>query len=186
MKKTFFGMLSIILALLTLSSISCATTTAPDKAEGILESAPIVAPPSIDDSKIQADSLAELVLPQRYIKYEAVPRNGEYLVISNDTGYEIVAVDIFTSQMYQETKTMVNLLATETLPEQESRRILLNQHPALQKALQEQSESVFTLNAIDFEGDRYVQTWIPETDPWHLIITFESLDYTYEESEVLP
>jgi hypothetical protein len=186
MKKTFSGMLSIILALLMLSSISCATTTAPDKAEEILESAPIVAPPSIDDSKIQADSLAELVLPQRYIKYESVPRNGEYLVISNDTGYEIVAVDIFTSQMYQETKTMVNLLATETLPEQKSRRILLNQHPALQTALQEQSESVFTLNAIDFEGDRYVQTWIPETDPWHLIITFESLDYTYEESEVLP
>ncbi len=174
MRKTAFSVISII-TLILIFTTSCATNTA----ENLL-TAPEVAEPNTETLPATVDSLAEPVLPQRYIKYEEVPRNGEYFVISNDTGYELVAVDIFTNQMYQHDRNMMNLLATETLFEQESRKIYLSQYPSLQTALQEQPESVFTLNAIDFEGDRYVQSWVPATDPWHIRITFESLDYTYE------
>ena len=62
-----------------------------------------------DEMILPTKSIARVIENKRFVTYADVPRYGDYLIISNDTGFSLAQIDIFTEAMYRSSDTMENL-----------------------------------------------------------------------------
>jgi len=199
-RDTFHTVIILFLSLLLLL-VSCATSTTaepmheieseavfPVSIEDLSTTAPETEAPiaALDTPDEQQNSIAQLIKPKRVFRYGDVPRYGEYLIISNETGYTLVQLDIFNESMYRSSDQMDNLLEPESLIHHGQQRIALFKFPLLQQALEQQGTDSYSVNAIDIDGDRYSFSWLPETDSWNIEITEDELTFSLEDITIPP
>ena len=199
-RDTFHTLIILVLGMLLLL-FSC-TTTSTDESMHEIESEAIF-PVSIEDLSTtapeteapiaalyapdeQQTSIAQLIKPKRVFHYGDVPRYGEYLIVSNETGYTLVQLDIFNESMYHSSDQMDNLLEPEALIHHGQQRIALCKFPLLQQALEQQGTESYSVNAIDIDGDRYSFSWLPETDSWNIEITEDELTFSLADITLPP
>nr|WP_319475079.1 hypothetical protein [uncultured Sphaerochaeta sp.] len=196
-RDTFHTMIILVLGLLLLL-VSCATSPTAEPmheieseaiSPALIEAAPSLAPET-ETLRTALDapqtSIAQLIKPKRVFRYGDVPRYGEYLIISNETGYTLVQLDIFNESMYRLSDQMDNLLEPEALIHHGQQRIALFKFPLLQQTLEQQGTESYAVNAIDIDGDRYSFSWLPETDSWNIEITEDELTFSLEDVTIPP
>ena len=165
-----------------LPSVSCTSTSVVETPAPIVEEPVVevvVSPDPVEAAPVTRASKAALTVPDRYVKVRPVTRYGDRLVVTNQTGYTLNRLDLFSDTMYLNSPYMRNLFGDEPLADRDSRDIVLDQHPDLKAAVETRDGSLLTLNALDLDGDMYYRAWDPEADPWHIIMTLEDLDYSY-------
>nr|WP_321264383.1 hypothetical protein [uncultured Sphaerochaeta sp.] len=199
-RDTFHTVIILVLGMLLLL-VSCATSTTAEPMHEI--ESEVVFPISIEDLSTtspetetpiaaldapdeQQNSIAQLIKPKRVFHYGDVPRYGEYLIVSNETGYTLVQLDIFNESMYRSNDQMDNLLEPEALIHHGQQRIALFKFPLLQQALEQQGKESYSVNAIDIDGDRYSFSWLPETDSWNIEITEDELTFSFDDVTIPP
>jgi hypothetical protein len=184
-KKVFYF---VALFTLLVFSISCASTPVSDNK---IESVAQIIETEIEDS---AEILVEPIAPviedipavsfykeKRYISNNDLKRFGQFIVIYNGSSDKFVQIDIFDEAMYAKEKTINNLLKEEEpLDYREQIWIDLDEHPALQKALAEEPERLFVINAFTELGDLYTKTWNPFLDFWDISIDDSNRVYYYQ------
>lgn len=196
MKKHTMAFLLLICIGMLLTLSACANTSIIDKSpelqektventEFVLDShaeeqPPEPVAPSEPHEITTEQSIAAIVTPERYIKHELLTRYGQYIQVSNETGFPITRLDLFNDSMYRTSSEMGNLLGDAVLEDAQQVYIYLPDYPALEQALQKKDNNPFYLNALDIDGDLYYLEWLPETDPWYIAIPFDALDYTFQ------
>ena len=208
MKTIKLSFLFIVFFIVLLFSMSCASVDT-DKLESdgtssvVAETTEqvVVAAPSVQAEKIPVqvaeeitEATDEMILPtksiarvienKRFVTYADVPRYGDYLIISNDTGFSLAQIDIFTEAMYRSSDTMENLINDMPLEEGGQRIVKLQEYPELYEALLAKDDSIYIVNAIDTDGDYYVYTWNPATDPWDVVIPFDAYHHAFERPQI--
>ncbi|MEA4860625.1 MAG: hypothetical protein VB127_09090 [Sphaerochaeta sp.] len=156
------------IALIAFTLIGCATTNIP-----VAEELPPAPPAPVEELSVPSP-LADIKMPQRYLKAPPVKRYGPVVGVINSTGYTLTTFDLFSDAMYLKQDAQVNLLG-EDLEDGKQALITLSQYPELETALSEQDGSLFSFNAIDGDGDFYYGTWDPERESWNIEIIFDSI-----------
>lgn len=166
MKKTFVAvLLGLVFVLLPVFSTA------------IREVEPL---PEVEAAPVPAEvsqGLATVYAPPRYVPVRPAQSYGNYLVLSNKTGYILNRFDVFNDQMYLDSNSQVDLFGGKVVDEERYRIIMLDDHPDLKDQLFRKDGSIFYLNAIDADGDMYFREWDPETESWNLELTFDDLVY---------
>ncbi len=109
---------------------------------------------------------------------------GDYFLITNETGYDINYIDIYTYSMLLENEFGENLLDSNLLSNGESVRIYPNYNPDIEKAVYEDVDANIQIEAIDVDGDMYLKQWYPDHDSWNVAIQLaDMVGYEVEEVE---
>lgn len=156
----------LTIACIALALLGCTTTNVP-----VAEELPPAPPVPVEELAVPTP-LADIEMPQRYLKAPPVKRYGPVVGVINSTGYTLTTFDLFSDAMYFTQDTQVNLLGEE-LEDGKQALITLSQYPELEAALAERDGSLFSFNAIDGDGDFYYGTWDPERESWNIEITFD-------------
>jgi hypothetical protein len=204
MKRDAFPVMVMVIIGMLFLSVSCSATTTLDPVgqiqpelfqnpavttqdePGISESVPETADPTPVDEPSQQNAIAKPVKPKRVFRIGYVTPFGDSIVVSNETGYTLVQLDIFSERMYRENDDLENLLPSEELIHHGQQRIILSEVPSLQEALQRDPKESFTIHAIDTDGDRYTLSWQPERDSWNIVLSPEELDFSSQTLLAVP
>ncbi|PKL10314.1 MAG: hypothetical protein CVV52_19030, partial [Spirochaetae bacterium HGW-Spirochaetae-8] len=96
---------------------------------------------------------------------------GDYFQITNNTGYDIHYIDIYSDAMLEESKEGFNLLGDGVLYDGEVFRIYSDEYPDLAKAIYEDEGEVLHIEIYDEDDDYYYRDWIPDEESWNVEIT---------------
>jgi hypothetical protein len=108
---------------------------------------------------------------------------GEYFIITNETGYDIDYLDIYSFSMLLENEFGENILGSKLLFNGDSIRIYPVDYPGIAEAVYEEVEAFIQIEAFDIDGDMYLKQWYPDYDSWNVAIQIADL-VDYEEEEV--
>jgi hypothetical protein len=204
MKREVLFVLIIAIVGMLFLSVSCATNTTAEpigqvQPETVPESTtstsskpevPTATPEPVESTPVELDaqqsSIAQLVKPKRVLRFGNVPAFGDYIVVTNETGYSLVQLDIFSESMYQNSEELSNILDSAELVHHGQKRIKLTDLPLLREALTHNGAESFTVNAFDTDGDRYTLAWQPETDSWNIILSPDELDFSVQSMMIPP
>jgi len=96
---------------------------------------------------------------------------GDFFQITNNTGYDIHYIDIYSDAMLEESKEGFNLLGDEILYDGGFFRIFPKEYPGLAKAIYEDEDEVLHIEMFDEDDDYYYRDWIPDEESWDVEIT---------------
>jgi len=116
---------------------------------------------------------------------EQVVAFGEYFLITNETGYDINYLDIYTYSMLLENEFGDNLLGSNILSSGESIRIYPRDNPEIANAVYEEVGAFIQIEAIDIDGDMYLKQWYPDYDSWNVVLQLADL-VGFEAQEIEP
>ena len=110
---------------------------------------------------------------------------GDYFLITNETGYDIHYLDIYTYSMLLENEFGDNLLGSNILSSGESIRIYPRDNPEIANAVYEEVGVFIQIEAIDIDGDMYLKQWYPDYDSWNVVLQLADL-VGFEAQEIEP
>ena len=106
---------------------------------------------------------------------EEPPYLGDYFLITNNTGYALTEVYIYSVAMMMAGEYGPNLLNGELLYDQESVKVSPKEMSGLAEPIYEATDQSLYLIAVDVDGDQYATDWDPDVESWNILIDFEHI-----------